>query len=131
MKEERIKILQMVEDGKISVEEAGKLLEAMGADCGCFGDCFDNGEFDDGLKSFCSGVEDFVKDASAAAVDFAKAVEPKVFGAAKVVVEKTVDVVQAASKSLINCIDEMISRLDEFEKGRTCDCCDDEDKSND
>ncbi|MCL2406789.1 MAG: hypothetical protein FWC95_02555 [Defluviitaleaceae bacterium] len=68
MKEERMKILQMIEDGKITVEEAGKLLDNLYAA---------NNEDEDNsaeeiLHDFFTNAGEFFKDIFAKVGDFTR-----------------------------------------------------------
>lgn len=100
MKKERIKILEMVEEGKISVDEATKLLESLKTSGGDFGwepDC-DGAE--EKLHEFSKNVDQFAKDFSDKFSGVFKEVEPKLKSATKVVLEKTVSLLDDVSRSL-------------------------------
>jgi len=116
MKQERMKILSMVEEGKISVDEATRLLEVIGAE----GDGADT-EFQEKFQQFTKNVEEFAKDLGAKASAAYKEMEPKLKTATRVVVEKTANVVDDLSKAIHDSLDKM--RTEEASD----DCCCDED----
>jgi polyhydroxyalkanoate synthesis regulator phasin len=123
MKEERMKILQMVEDGKINVEEAGKLLEAMGP---AFGqEHFDEEDFADRMKEFCQNTESFMKNVGCKIGEFAKDMEPRLRNVTKVAVSKTADLVDELGKALAACLNSL--NKDETaapgQDGENCGCC--------
>ena len=120
MREERIKILQMVEDGKISVEEAGKLLEALGVSCGpeFF---YDEEDFADKMKDFCQNTESFLKNVGCKISDFAKDMEPRIRNITKVTVSKTADIVEELGKALAACLNSL--NKDSCPESEDCCCC--------
>lgn len=118
MNEERMKILQMVEDGKITVEEASKLLESLS--CAAF--CCDEEEWGGRFDDFCHGAESFLKSACRKTVKFAKDIEPQLSSFAKTAVEKTADIFDELGKAVAACLNSL--NPDEPE----CDCCSDEDE---
>jgi len=118
MKEERMKILQMVEDGKISVEEAGKLLEALNVQYGA--DFCDGEEFADRMKEFCQNTEAFLKSTGGKIGEFAKDMEPRVRNVTKTVVSKTADIVEELGKALASCLNSLNNCDD---KDAECGCC--------
>jgi len=121
MKEERLQILKMVEDGKISVEDAEKLLQAIRPD-----NWKEAGpSFDERVKEFSQNAESFAKDLGAKTSALYKGVEPKIKKATKVVVEKTAYIVDELSKSL----NETLKNMNK-DKDTRC-CGDDGDKDED
>jgi polyhydroxyalkanoate synthesis regulator phasin len=125
MKEERMKILQMVEDGKITVEEAGKLLESLGVCDEC-----DEENFADKMKEFCKNTEGFLKSVGSKIGDFAKDMEPRVRNVTKTVVSKTADIVEELGKALAACLNSLNNNKAE-ECGEECCCCCEEDEQED
>lgn len=112
--QERLKVLQMLEDGKISSEDALKLLEALKPPFGHrFRQNFESEEFNDEwnekLNRFSQSVDTFTRDFGDRFSDVAKDMEPKLRKAAKTVVEKTSMVVDDLSKAL----NESLKNLDE------------------
>ena len=135
MKEERMKILQMVEDGKINVEEAGKLLDALKTSP----EFCDAEDFNDKLKEFCSNTENFLKSAGCKIGDFTKDMEPKLRKATKTIVAKTANIVEDLGKALAKCLNNLNECTDdecgcccgeEEQKPECCDDCCDENKEN-
>jgi len=99
MKKERIKVLEMVEEGKISVDEAAKLLESLKAS-GDAGWTPDYEDAEEKLNQFSKNVDQFAKDFSEKFGVVFKEVEPKLKSATKVVLEKTVSLLDDVSRSL-------------------------------
>jgi len=105
MKEERMKILDMLEKGAISADEANKLLASLGTKSD-----------DDKLAEFANNVAEFAKEVGEKTKEICKNVSPKVKDATKVVVVKTAGLVENISKS-----------LNEAVKKMECESCPDED----
>jgi polyhydroxyalkanoate synthesis regulator phasin len=97
MKEERVTVLKMVEAGKISAEEAVKLLDAMHA-----GKCQNGGseEFSEKVKEFSKNAEIFAKDVGGKLEAKYKDMEPKMKEAAINALEKTAGVIDGLARSL-------------------------------
>ena len=114
MKKERIKVLEMVEEGKISVDEATQLLESLktGGDFGWEPD-YDCAE--EKLHQFSKNVDRFSRDFSEKFSDVFKEVEPKLKSATRVVLEKTVSLLDDVSRSL----NEAAKNMEQ----KTEDCC--------
>lgn len=109
MKDERLKVLQMIEEGKISVEDATKLLDA-----------FKNSQSAKEQKDldlykkvsdFNDSIEQFAKDLGDKFSEAYKDMEPKLRDATKKVVEKTAVFVDDISKSLNKSLDTWDSDL--------------------
>jgi len=108
MKEERMKILQMVEDGKITIEEAGKLLSAMKAGSYC-----DEESFSDKFEEFCENSENAIG------------------GFVKTAVAKTAELIDDLGKSLGSFLKGFAEKTEEDDEDCDCGCCDDdEDRKN-
>ena len=116
MKDERIKVLEMVEQGKINVDEAAKLLEALKAT----EDVDNSSDFQEKINAFSQNVESFAKDVGDKMGTAFKGMEPKIRKATKVVVEKTANLVDDISKAL----NESLKNLEECagENSEECDC---------
>ncbi len=100
MKKERLKILNMVEEGKITVEEATKLLEALSC-TSTFSDEYDfSYDMEEKINNFASCVDSFAKDISEKIESTYNSMEPKLKSTTKKVIEKTVNIVDEISKSL-------------------------------
>lgn len=109
MQEERMQVLKMVEDGKISVDEATKLFEALK------GVAIHPGEsFEDKFNNFTKESKSFFKDIGSKVNEMYKKAEPKIKGASKAVAEKTAKVCDNISRS----INEKIEREEKKD-----DCC--------
>ncbi len=132
MKKERMKVLNMVEDGKISVEEATRLLEALS-----FGEeGFDSKDtynytesMEDKILAFSKSVDNFAKEFGGKIGSTYKGMEPKLKNATKAVVMKTASIADDISKSL----NETLKNMDEGNEGCTCteeDCACSEDGNN-
>ena len=103
IEKERMMVLQMVQDGKITAAEAAKLLRALSQTNNSSVD-FDMDEkfyeMDEKLGNFSQSVENFAKDCNEKFATVAKDAEPKIKEAIKIVVEKTTAVLDNISKSL-------------------------------
>ena len=124
MKEERMKILQMVEDGKISVEEAGKLLDALGVSGECCGE-----DFADKMKEFCKDTETFMKNVGGKMCDFVKDMEPRVRNITKTAVSRTADLVDELGNALAACLNSLNKNEPAGECGCGCGCEEKEEES--
>lgn len=100
MKKERLKVLEMVEEGKISVDEATKLLETLKAGADFEWGAADYDDAEERLNQFSKNVDAFAKDFSDKFSSAFKEVEPKLKSATKVVIEKTVSMIDEVSRSL-------------------------------
>jgi polyhydroxyalkanoate synthesis regulator phasin len=126
MKTERLKILDLLESGKITADEAARLLEALKTSAGeRFWDETAAQNVEEKFAKFTENVEGFSKDVGAKLEAAFKDVEPKLRTATKVVVEKTAAIVEEISKSL----SETLKNLEESKKAADngespCGCCD-------
>jgi len=135
MKEERLMILNLLNEGKISADEAAKLLDALGNASGperrnkkFYHEHFDFEERDmeEKLKKFSQAVDSFSKDFGGKVSGTFKELEPKFRKTAKVVMEKTAAVVDDLAKTL----NESVRNMEEKMKASECAdeaCCDDDD----
>ncbi|MDR2749672.1 MAG: hypothetical protein LBC41_03330 [Clostridiales bacterium] len=127
MKTERLKVLDLLESGKITADEAAKLLEALKGPADHFWDDEAARTVEVKFSKFAENVETFSKDVSSKVEAAFKDVEPKLRTATKVVVEKTAAIVEEISKSL----GETLKNLEEQNAG-ACSCgCEDEDEEDD
>jgi len=120
MKQERMKILELLDQGKITATEAAHLLEALKAS--------DNQEriWDDNARKsiqekvnkFSQNVESVSKDVSDKLESAFKDMEPRLRSVTKVVVEKTANIVDDISKSL----NETLKNLEE-KRAKEEACC--------
>jgi len=120
MKQERMKILELLDQGKVTAAEAASLLEALKAS--------DNQEHlwdeetrqsvQDKVNRFSQNVESLSKDIGDKLEATFKDMEPKLRAVTKVVVEKTASVVDEISKSL----NETLKNLEERRAQEEC-CC--------
>jgi len=95
MQEERLQILKMVEDGKINVDDATKLFEALrGAAVAS------SPSFEEKFNNFTKDTKEFFKDIGSKVNEMYKKAEPKIKGATKVVASKTAEVCDSISQSL-------------------------------
>lgn len=127
MKEERMKVLEMLENGKISAEEAQRLLELLTKPvpprerAAYFSE-----EFGDKAEAFGDKVESAVKEFAQNLETMAKNVEPRLKKATQIIIEKTVSTVDEVSKAFHE-------DFTKDEKDDSCDCNnsdDDEPKEN-
>ena len=103
MNEERMLILGLVEGGKISVDEAAKLFEALKSTRSCGTTCFDF-DFTDKIRSFGNITEAFAKELCEKMNKLARDVKPCVKNATRVIIAKTAHVVDELGKSLNICL---------------------------
>ncbi len=118
MKKERLKVLEMIESGKINVEEATKLLEALKGSSEYEWDPTDYDDAEEKLNQFSQSVDSFAKEFGDKVNSTFKEMEPKLRSAAKVVVEKTITVVDDLAKVL----GDTAKNLDNKEAKSDC-CC--------
>ena len=147
MKEERIMILNLLNEGKISADEAAKLLDALGKagggegkkfkyhrDFSDFGDA-DERDVEEKLKKFSQAVDNFSKEFGGKVSETFKEFEPKLKKTAKTVMEKTASVVDDLARALNESVKNMEEKMKASCEDDCCDdddccCCDDEPKEN-
>ena len=136
MKQERMKILELLDQGKITAVEAASLLEALKASDSQerFWDDETKKSVQEKVNQFSQNVECVSKDVGEKLESIFKEIEPKLRAATKIVVEKTVGIVDEISKSL----NETLQNLEEKRANEEacCEekedaCCDSEPKPND
>lgn len=126
MKQERMMILTMLENGKINAEEAERLLNALKRN----GNAFDKDDFSDNLEDrftkIVEGFNSFAKDLGEKLDNVAKDVEPKLKKATKIVVDKTTSAIDEISKTLGD-----KHKADDEEGGCGCGCDDQKEDEDD
>jgi gas vesicle protein len=114
MQEERLQVLKMVEDGKITVDESIKLLEALKGGPSGPG-------LEEKFNNFAKETKEFFKDVGKKVNEMYKGAEPKIKEATKKVAAKTAEVADSISQS----INEKIKKAEE------AGCCSDSAESAD
>ena len=113
MRDERMKILQMLDDGKINAEQAEDLIIALAKSEGTYkyhwqpSIDIDKEKFNEKMSQFAESMDSFAKDVSCKAHEVYKDVEPKLKNAAKTVIEKTAALADEVSKNLNESIRKM------------------------
>ena len=117
---ERAMILQMVESGKVSVDDAVKLLDAIKLDQAQNDrqKLFDTIELDERINRFARTCDNIARDISDKVSDTWRGVQPKVKSATKAAMEKTISAIDKLSQSL----NESLKCLDEEAEGCQCGC---------
>ncbi|MDR2648689.1 MAG: hypothetical protein LBB94_03085 [Clostridiales bacterium] len=123
MKQERMKILELLDQGKITAAEAASLLEALKTNDAQepFWDEDAAKRVHEKVNKFSQNVEGLSKDVGDKLEAVFKEIEPKLRAATKVVVEKTAVIVDEISKSL----SETLKNLEENGTEEKC-CCEEE-----
>ena len=123
MKQERMKILELLDQGKITAAEAASLLESLKS-----GDAQESlwdedtkNHIHEKVNKFSQNVESITKDVGDKLEEAFKEIEPRLRAATKVVVEKTAVIVDEISKSL----NETLKNLEERASKEGC-CCEEE-----
>ena len=119
-KEERLLILNMVSEGKITVDESMRLFEALNDGESDFGTNY-NTEMEDKVNGFTASLDSFAKEVNEKAKTTYKDFEPKLKNATKTVVEKTVSVLNDITKSLNESLQNM-EKSEKCECGEDCGC---------
>jgi hypothetical protein len=128
MKRERIKILELLEAGKITSEEAVKLFEALASGCSCntgapgmeYDPCCDEaaGKF----KRFTRQMDGFAREFGAKVNNAYRNVEPKIKRASHTALEKTARIFEEISRSLQETVDKAKAKTGSDAEGDG-DCC--------
>ncbi len=121
MKKMKSRILTLLEEGKITADEAHKLLEAIKPNDCDYDTVFSKENVEEKLNSFSQSVDSFAKEFSDKINEVYKGMEPTVKKTTKVVVEKTVKVLDEISKSLSESIQNIENAVQE---GSECSCQD-------
>jgi polyhydroxyalkanoate synthesis regulator phasin len=121
MHNERLQVLKMVEDGKINVDEAAKLLETLKT-------TEYSPKFEEKFSNFAEDMKCFAKDVSTKLGEMYKSAEPKIKEFTKTVVTKTADIADNISHSL----NEKVKKMNEATGccGEEGCCCGDEPHDN-
>jgi len=112
MQNERMQVLKMIEDGKINVDDAAKLLEALKVST-------QGPDINEKFKEFACDMKDFCKDVTCKINEMTKKAEPKVKEFAKTVVAKTADIADNISQSL----NEKVKNMDDCCECNCDECC--------
>jgi len=132
-KEERLIILNMLKESKITVDESIKLLNAIdnaNADGDHSFDFGNNVNMDDKLEKITSSLDSFAKEVGEKAKTTYKDFEPKLKSGTKTVIEKTMSVLGDINNSLAESLENM-KKTEENDKccDPECECtCDNENK---
>ena len=110
---ERVRVLDLLESGKITADEAVKLLDALGQGGKKFIDQETKENIEEKLHQFAKDVNCFAKDVGCKMQDFYKEVEPKVKKASQTALEKAAAVLDNLAQSI----------NDSMEKGAENGCC--------
>ena len=142
MKEERLAILNMLNEGKINADEAVRLLDTLAKGGGPEQKKnkanrhyahveFDEGEMEERFKKFAQAAENFSREFGEKVSGTFKDFEPKFKKTAKTVMEKTASVVDDLAKALNESVKNMEQKLNECCEEDCCDgnddCCKDDD----
>ena len=120
MKQERLKILSLLEEGKITADDAGMLLEKLNQADGYHFISEDTAEqVEEKLQRFAKSAEGFAKEFSSKVGHAYKDVEPKLKKASQTVLEKTASIVDDIAHALHESIESAKARAEEAEKA----CC--------
>ena len=120
---ERMKVLELVEKGTITADEAAKLIESLGSPKFISKEKRD--DIEEKFQQFSKDVNKFAKEAGCKIQEFYKEVEPKIKKASQVALEKCANTLDSLAKSI----------HESLEKNRVC-CtdevceCEDEPKPN-
>ena len=131
MRQERLKILSLLEEGKITAEEAAKLLEAIKSpeDPGFFSEETAE-QVNEKVSRFAKNVEGFARDFGERVGDAYKDIEPKLKKASQAVLERTAAVFDEISRSLNESLENARAKAEAAAKEAGCCCEDDKPKEN-
>ena len=120
MKQERLKVLGLLEEGKITAEDAGLLLDKLAQNEGHHFISEDTAEqVEEKMHRFAKNAEHFAKEFSQKAHTAYKDVEPKLKKVSQTVLEKTAAIVDDIAKTLHDSIESAKLRSEQGEKN----CC--------
>ena len=111
---EKMRILDMLEKGTITPDDAVRLMEAVGPSRPPFINPQTKANMDEKFHKFTKDVHVFAKDVGCKAQEFYKDVEPKVKKATQTALEKTASVLDSLAKKLNESLEK-------------AECCDDPD----
>jgi polyhydroxyalkanoate synthesis regulator phasin len=132
MKQAKMKVLELLEMGKITADEATKLLDAMKRNDGNGGFVFDEDtreQLEEKVARFSKNVDAFAKDFGSKVESVYRDLEPKIKKASAVVLEKTAAVFDDISRSLNESL-ENARKAAENAEGCRCDEPDDTPREN-
>lgn len=119
MRQERLKVLSLLEEQKITAEEASLLLDKLNAADSHHIISEETAEqVEEKLHRFAKNAEHFAKEFGQRAANAYKDVEPKLKKASQAVLEKTASIVDEIAHSLHESIDR--------NKAEECCCCDED-----
>ena len=116
MKQERLKVLNLLEEGKITAEEAGLLLDKLNQHDHHFISEETAEQVEEKLHRFAKSAENFAKEFSQKAACAYKDVEPKLKKVSQTVLEKTASIVDEIAHTL----------HDTLEKAKSEKCCEED-----
>ena len=102
MEKERMQVLKMIDEGKINVDEAAKLLDVLKTSGGK-----ESSNLEDRFNKFSNDTKVFLKDMGKKINHIYEKAEPKVKDATKKVVAKTADIAENISQSLNDKVKDM------------------------
>ncbi|MCL1987658.1 MAG: hypothetical protein FWG64_06780 [Firmicutes bacterium] len=106
MKDERLKVLSLLEEGKINAEEAGRLLDTLNqSDARKFINEDTADQVEEKFQRFAKNAEAFAKEFGQKASNAYKDVEPKLKKASQTILEKTAEIIDDISTTLHNTIE--------------------------
>ena len=124
---EKMKVLELVAEGKITADEATKLIEALGASPKFVISKEKREDIEEKFHQFSKDVNKFAKEAGSKIQEFYKDVEPKLKKAGLTALEKCANTLDALAKS----INESLEKHKESCDDEHCECHkDDEPKPN-
>lgn len=126
MQNEKMRVLDLLENGKINAEEAANLLEVLGAKSN-FMSKENREQAEEKFHQFAKDVKEFAKEAGCKIQDFYKDVEPKV----KKVSQHALEKAAAALDNLACSINESLERQECCGKEENCACGDEKPKADD
>ena len=126
MRQERMKVLDLLDEGKITAEEAAKLLEAMKKpqlDDDML--VFDKDAAEEKVHNIAKHVDRFTKDFGGRVESAYKEIEPKIKKASQAVLERTAAIFDEIAKSLNESLENARKNAADAEKAAEDCCCDD------
>jgi len=129
MNEESTRILQLVEEGKITADDAVKLLYAISANASAEENCdSESNDFEKKVNNFAKNAEAFARECGSKVSGAYRVVEPKLRKVSKAVLTKTASVIDDLSKALNESLRNMENNEcdDECCCNETACCCDED-----
>jgi len=125
---EKMRVLELLENGKISADEAAKLLEVLGGSRLMSKETRDNVE--EKLQKFGQDVSKFAKDAGCKLQEFYKASEPKIKKASQSALEKAAAALDGLACSISESLEKVEAEATCCEEECKCEESDNEPKPN-